>query len=568
MTSLDGNSGTGPAKAPDESAVDFERQMTPETTFQTAIVPPEIWLNVFAHLLPAELRATTLTCSLFRWLAQPFLFCIIDVSPFFHGFNGERPILRPHKYLDRTVQRLEFYRSQHIAPAVQHCWISPYSRSGYPARNSRDDLDPDLIIEKVIEALPSFPNLCKLSWHCTDFTMKWWDAICKLPITTLWLNSCTIEGVDHWPLPIRHLDLDQWAWEGEVTNHVSIHEEHSPGVSQTVLPVILHSEHVRHISVPRADTCTHLLSTMSTMDLFTSLRVLRVPLSAMSSPCFVPALIQCPVLEELRIFNPTDEAQREITMDDLPFHALPCLSTYEGPYTYLLLFGTGRPLRKALIWGLDGSHARCDPSRLLHILRRLSLFNPALEILRMSVSYVPDELLAVISSFCRLKSVEISSADNFPTDHPVPESPHQRPSTSPVTLLYITLRDIQFPAQLENLRISTKLNHGNLDKPTQQAEASRLIELMARAHPKLRSVEIGYGTYWTGTYVVRWTRLVSSCNRSASTLGKLIFNEHRRTIVYPDAQRAVLETDLGDVKVARTGNYFVTWLRRLLYKRI
>lgn len=130
-------------------------------------------------------------------------------------------------------------------------------------------------------------------------------------------------------------------------------------------------------------------------------------------------------------------------------------------------------------------------------------------------------------------------------------------------MLYILLRSITLPPKLETLRISTKLNHGNLDTPTQELEVSRLIENMALTHPILHSVEISYGTYWTGTYLARWSRLASSSEKDG-TLGRLFFNERRRTIVFPDAHRSEKEWDQN--RLAQGGFSFVMWLRQLYYK--
>ncbi|KAF8221826.1 hypothetical protein L208DRAFT_1325874, partial [Tricholoma matsutake] len=87
-------------------------------------LPPELWLKIFPELLPVDLCSVTLACSNFRHLAQPFLFKVIDVSPFFlAAYNGDENItLRPRKYLDRTVARLQFYTSNdRIARAVRQC---------------------------------------------------------------------------------------------------------------------------------------------------------------------------------------------------------------------------------------------------------------------------------------------------------------------------------------------------------------------------------------------------------------------------------------------------------------
>ncbi|KAG6851346.1 hypothetical protein H0H93_005744 [Arthromyces matolae] len=276
----------------------------------TKELPPELWKKTFDFLNPADLRASTLTCSSFRWLAQPLLFSVFDLSPFFLAPNTDQPrMFRPRKYLDRTLERLQFYRSPHIAPAVYHCWISPYSRWGFPPRHPRDYLDPELIIDNVIEALPFFPNLRILSWHCIDFSATWWDVIRRLPLRKLWINSCTVLASEPMRPPmVTHLDLDHWAWEGETTNHPSVHEGHLSGVSQDMMSSVLHPDCTQHISVPRVDTATRLLSLMTTFnDPFTYLQTLRIPFQVISSPYFTQVLINAPLLKELRIFPPEED---------------------------------------------------------------------------------------------------------------------------------------------------------------------------------------------------------------------------------------------------------------------
>ncbi|KAF8959632.1 hypothetical protein BDZ97DRAFT_1385703 [Flammula alnicola] len=146
------------------------------------VLLPEIWLLVIPYLKTLDLQSISLTCSTFRYMAQPLLFSVLDVSPFLLSYNAEKPILRPPKYLDRFVERLEYFKLPHIVHGVHHCWISPYSRSGFPNRNQQDDLDPNSIIDVALEALPHFPNLSTLSWHCIDITPQWWDKIQSLNI--------------------------------------------------------------------------------------------------------------------------------------------------------------------------------------------------------------------------------------------------------------------------------------------------------------------------------------------------------------------------------------------------
>lgn len=562
----------------------LEEQLKRPSNLHHDTLPPEVWLKVFPELSAQDLRTTTLTCSSFRSMAQPLLFTVFDVSPFFLSYTANGRIHRPRKYLDRTLQRLRFYRSKHIAPAVKHCWISPYSRTGYPPRNHRDYLEPHLIIDAVIDTLPCFVNLAKLSWHCTDFTADWWNAIHQLPIKSLWLNSCTVNGSDLLPVPVRDLDLDQWAWEGEVTNRVSIHEELAPGVSTTLLPLVLHPEYIQNISVPREDTGHRLLSAISEMATLTCLHAIRIPFAVMSSPYFIPALIQCPTLEELRIFNAPDDTPRDIIIaDQLPSSCLPALSVYEGPYSHLLTFAVGRPLKSISLWGLDESPALCDPTMLLETLVRLSALNHTLEKMQISISRVTLDLLNLLASFPQLTCVSMESADNPPPSPPTPPPAYslRLSSKSPVNvceyccyiyilnlhasqILYILLQGVTLPPNLTKLRIGTKLQNGNLDTPTQEHEASKLIEGLARAYPALCNVEITYGTYWTGTYSARWSRLSSS---STGLLGKLSFKEHRRTIVFPIAHLPA-DTWRQEKDHSQSFVFFSAWmwLRQVLYK--
>ncbi|KAF8159211.1 hypothetical protein B0H34DRAFT_640530, partial [Crassisporium funariophilum] len=86
-------------------------------------LPPEIWLLVFPNLKTLDLQSVSTTCTTFRYMAQPFLFSVLDVSPFLLSYNADQPILRPQTYLHRFLARLEYYKQPHIAHGVHHCWV-------------------------------------------------------------------------------------------------------------------------------------------------------------------------------------------------------------------------------------------------------------------------------------------------------------------------------------------------------------------------------------------------------------------------------------------------------------
>ncbi|KAF8893059.1 hypothetical protein BD779DRAFT_1508653 [Infundibulicybe gibba] len=382
-------------------------------------LPPELWLKIFPELPRNDIQAITLTSSSFRLMAQPLLFSVFDVSPFFMEYHTSQPTLRPRQYLDRTVERLKCYRLKHIAPAVKHCWISPYSRKGFPPRNRRDYLEPALIIEAVMEALPSFPNLSMLTWHCLDMTPQWWSIIQRLPIQTFWFNSCTVFGPDSAPRPVKFLDLDQWAWEGKRTNHVSVYEDHIPGVSKSLLSLVLHPDHIRRITVPRLDTAETLLTTIADMEMLRCINTLCLPATALSSPNFIPALIKCPTLEEIRI-SALEEPRVIPTPGPIPPDALPSLTFYEGPYSLLMSFAAFRRLRGIKLWGIDEQSSYCNVTALLEILHHLSETNTTLEVLDIAVTRITPGLLNHLSSFPALEAANISSCDGPPRQEELP----------------------------------------------------------------------------------------------------------------------------------------------------
>lgn len=407
----------------------------------THILFPEIWLLVFPYLKAPDLRSVSLTSAAFRYMAQPYLFTVLDVSPFLLSYNAERPTFRPRSYFKRFQERLQYFKLPHIAHSVRACWISPYTRSGFPPRNQQDDLEPDLIIDAVLEVLPLFPNLTSLSWHCIDITPKWWSIIQTLRLQKLWLNSSTVPLSVTSPLPyIVHLDLDQWPWEGRVTNHVSIHEERSPGVGKIALQHVIQPEVLRSISVPRADTARHLFSVISQSTY--SLRSLKVPFSSISSPDFILALEHCPSLEALCIFPPSsDERTRDIKLDNLATSSLPSLKIYEGPYSHIMQFSR-QSLDNVVLWGFDDPPAVCNPRALVETLAELAETSTrdSLRRLKITVIDITPDLLNVFSLFGCLESITVQSQDSTPRDMSLQQSLRSSSTVTVRTLLHCVHR--------------------------------------------------------------------------------------------------------------------------------
>ncbi|KJA22764.1 hypothetical protein HYPSUDRAFT_100728, partial [Hypholoma sublateritium FD-334 SS-4] len=82
---------------------------------------PEIWLLVFPYLKAPDLRSVSLTSSSFRYMAQPILFSVLDVSPFLLSYNAEKPTFRSFDYFERLKERLGYFKLPHIAHGVHRC---------------------------------------------------------------------------------------------------------------------------------------------------------------------------------------------------------------------------------------------------------------------------------------------------------------------------------------------------------------------------------------------------------------------------------------------------------------
>ena len=379
--------------------------------FDGLTLPPEIWLLVFPNLESSDLRTVSSVCKSFRYMAQPLLFSVLDVSPFLLSFNTEQYILRPRNYLSSLIERLECYKQPHIAPGVHHCWVSPYNRSGFPSRSSQDDLDPNSIIDTLLDCLPSFPNLSTLSWHCIDITPKWWSVIQSLNIKNLWLNSSSVP-VSPSPLSsVIHLDLDQWPLEGRSTNQISTFEEQRHEVDQTTLGHVIHPDVIQSISVARHQTASHVFALLS--QTISQLRVLKIPFLSISDSKFISTLRMCPYLEVLCILPPIigTLTHDSVAHDAIPQISLPCLASYEGPYTHLLSI-CQQPLKHVTLWGCHQRRALCDPdalTRSLNLTQRNSA--KSLRSLTVSVIWITIDLLESFSVFEGLEHLTVQSQE-------------------------------------------------------------------------------------------------------------------------------------------------------------
>lgn len=74
-------------------------------------------------------------------------------------------------------------------------------------------------------------------------------------------------------------------------------------------------------------------------------------------------------------------------------------------------------------------------------------------------------------------------------------------------MLYVVMRSHVFSPSLKRLTLITHLkNTSNLDSATQYKDVAIFLEGLGQVNSQLESVDLRYGTYWTGIVDVSWRR--------------------------------------------------------------
>ncbi|KXN90560.1 hypothetical protein AN958_04073 [Leucoagaricus sp. SymC.cos] len=156
----------------------------------------------------------------------------------------------------------------------------------------------------------------------------------------------------------------------------------------------------------------------------------------------------------------------------------------------------------------------CDSHRLESVLEELTLceeIQNSIENIKILVTHVTVELMDVLSRFPSMKEIFLESQDSMiPIREPPAHSAHELLPDSPVSVLYSLLGSHKFPLSLEHLSFTTHLkNSSSLDSKTQCVDAARFTECLGGVNPRLKTIDVSYGTYWTGVVDVNWRRRTS-----------------------------------------------------------
>ncbi|KAJ6455464.1 hypothetical protein C8R45DRAFT_1036409 [Mycena sanguinolenta] len=290
---------------------------------QVALIPPEIWLQIFAYLSsPTDIKACSLTCVSFRQLAQPLLFAKIFTHPLPPPLALRS--LQTNKYRRRTSQRLEFFTSPLIAPAVRECWIDPPSAED-------DDLPTDVLIDTIFDRLRRLPNLKVLGCRYIRLTSERLAVLPCLALTTVTLESCLSDLTDFTHHPALPLSTVTFKYH----DHDVLSRD---AILPPLLSLFLSPRHLQRLTA----TSTEILPVITKSRPFMRLLQLEIPIECLTSDLFVPALFHFPALERITLQTNAEGfiPSRTTVVNVFPPDMLPNLRFYRGPRNFMALFAS------------------------------------------------------------------------------------------------------------------------------------------------------------------------------------------------------------------------------------
>ncbi|KAJ7156167.1 hypothetical protein C8R46DRAFT_1226402 [Mycena filopes] len=194
-------------------------------------IPPELWLEIFAHLPSEALPCVHLTNRLFARIVRPLLFQHLEFHPYIclpgYPMSSRSPsglAIPGPEQLRLLLDRLQFWVAADIAPLVRSCSVAKWPAHGvhgWPF--SRVD-DPYVLLTALFDTLPSFAGLRDLTLERVHFTQRRVEQLCLIPnLARLELDVCDVAenqtidaavlpslGVSHFKVTHYFGDLSDW----------------------------------------------------------------------------------------------------------------------------------------------------------------------------------------------------------------------------------------------------------------------------------------------------------------------------------------------------------------------
>ncbi|KAH7906756.1 hypothetical protein BJ138DRAFT_1219063 [Hygrophoropsis aurantiaca] len=362
---------------------------------------PELWLLIFQHVSPRQLHEVTLTCHLFRQLAQPLLFRSLSFHPYSLDSQGGRH-LRKFDSLERMQRRIAFCTSDSIRYAVQDCRFLPhYSVLVRMGQFDEDSSKANAMLDLIISALPRFINLRALAFLFVDLNQAQVIQLCRLHLLdAISLCHCSIASIS-----------DQSIRSLVRTSKLQILSDKAPPLIRYQLGFsVLDPSHLQSVAFNNIHVVELFMQDLLAAKVLPSLRTLSIPSSVPLIRDIVLLLHNLPALEQLTLTRsgPNLSLDHDFANVPTPVLARP-LHAFHGPYQLATKFIGGETLRELTLWdGHPSSEAwRMQPTDIQDTLWSIRAAIHNVETLKISVTCVDDVVLdTVCSVFPRLRTIQ------------------------------------------------------------------------------------------------------------------------------------------------------------------
>ncbi|KAG6828518.1 hypothetical protein H0H92_007736 [Tricholoma furcatifolium] len=274
-----------------------------------------------------------LTCRSLRGIAQPLLFKTFSIR---HDSSPSASLTLASRRDFRSgssLVRLAVLQRSHLTNAITEIRLLP---SAFLDVASQGPPSPEptksLLVDTLFAALPSLPNLRKFICHDVTFAKHHLLTLSRMAsLKELDLQSCRT-SCD----PEEFPNYSATPWEALTFHYPFQFVNHFR--NPRFLSHLLQSRNLRELSVGPAN---EVLSALMDTPPPSTLSILKIPVSCVASPLFVPVLALCTGVQELSLHMAMGDTYLP-PLDSIPPEVLPNLRSYDGPRTYAPLFTRDR----------------------------------------------------------------------------------------------------------------------------------------------------------------------------------------------------------------------------------
>lgn len=379
--------------------------------FETRL-PLELWIEIFSYFWHSELCLLSVTCELFRRIAQFKLFRRILIQPISLDYETPRKYGEPlSEWRDDFQQRMRVCPCDETLKFVQLCTIQPLYLERELidmaiAAGAGDDKPYTQFLDTAINIIPRFLNVQDVRFTHLPLTEEHLRVLSQLSsLRTLRVQDCIVDAIDSRFTITLHLveflvistdvslyNTDQWL---SILNIGFIQH------------VYFRVGDIRLMTLPHISTCLPTIQHMT---------VLYTRITKDTLPLFASVLSLQPPLSMLAV------ASSNITAHDIDaytYTTLPSLLGYMGPHELLSVISTLDSLtnlQSLHLFNMHG-HGTYKAAEVIQLLLRWGPSITRLESFKCKIDVIVQEIFGHLRRLCPgLQTLKIRSPNSDSSD--------------------------------------------------------------------------------------------------------------------------------------------------------